>query len=100
MLKLPVATKQGSIDDITSRVTYITGIIKEVQANGKYKVEIASSGKEFPNIYPNDPNITYAVDDTVGILWEYGCREKPIIVGKLRTILEQEAIGGTNALGI
>ena len=100
MLKLPVATKQGSINDITSRNTYITGIIKEIQDNGKYKVEILSSGKEFPGIFPNDPNITYTVDDVVGILWEYGCREKPIIVGKLRAMSEQEATSGTNALGL
>jgi len=100
MLKLPIATKQGSIDDITFRNTYVTGIVKEVQSNGKYKVEISSSGKEYPNIYPNDPNITYAVDDVVGLLWEYGCREKPIIVGKLRAMSEQEATSGTNALGL
>ena len=99
MLKLPVATKKGSMDDITFRNSYITGIIKEVQANGKYKVEISSSGKEYPKIFPNDPNITYAVDNVVGLLCEYGCREKLIIVGKLRTIQEQMAFSGTNALG-
>ena len=99
MLNLPQAINKNSVGNVVFRNTYITAVIKEVQVNGKYKVEIASSGKQFPNVFPNDPNITYAVDDTVGILWEYGCREKPIIVGKLRVITGIETTKGVNSLG-
>ena len=99
MLNLPRATNKNTVGNIVFRNTYITAVIMEVQINGKYKVEIASSGEQFPNVYPNDPNIEYAVDDTVGILWEYGCREKPIIVGKLREIIEILTTKGINSLG-
>ena len=100
MLKLPVAIKQDSILNIVSRNTVTVAIIKELQGDGKYKIQILGSDKEHPNIYANDPNIEYAVNDRVGILWEYGCREKPIIVGILDEIIEEEVTGGTNALGL
>lgn len=100
MLKLPIATKQDSIANIVSRTTYITAIITEVQGNGKYKIEISGSEKSYPNVYANDPNITYAVDNRVGVLWEYGCREKPIIVGILDDLVEEEVTGGVNSLGV
>lgn len=99
MLKLPIATKQDSIVNIVSRTTYVTAIITEVQENGKYKIKISGSEKEYPNVYANDPNITYEVNDRVGILWEYGCREKPIIIGILDDIVEEEVTGGVNSLG-
>ncbi|MBA7576610.1 hypothetical protein ES708_18451 [subsurface metagenome] len=99
MLNLPRATRINTVGNITFRNTYITAKIKEDQGNGKYKVEIADSGQEYPNVYANDPNITYAVNDTVGILWEYGNREKPIIVGQLRDIQFIEVTGGVNSLG-
>ncbi len=100
MLKLPVAIKQDSILNIISRNTVTVAIIKELQENEKYKIQILGSEKEYPNVYANDPNIEYAVNDRVGILWEYGCREKPIIVGILDEIIEEEVTGGTSALGL
>ena len=100
MLKLPVAIKQDSILNIVSRNTVTVAIIKELQGDGKYKIQILGSDKERPNIYANDPNIEYAVNDRVGILREYGCGEKLIIVGILDEIIEEEVTGGTNALGL
>ena len=100
MLKLPIATKQDSILNIVSRNTVTNAIIKELQGNGKYKIQMLGSDKEHPNVYANDPNITYAVDDRVGILREYGCGEKLIIVGILDEIIEEEVMSGTNALGL
>ena len=100
MLKLPVATKRDSIGNIVSRNTYTTAIITELQGAEKYKIKVMGSDKEYPNVYANDPNITYAVNNKVGILWEYGCREKPIIVGILDEITENEVTSGTNVLGI
>lgn len=100
MLKLPVATKQDSVSNVIARNTYTIAIITELQGDEKYKIKILGSEKEYPNVYANDPNITYAVNDRVGILWEYGCREKPIIVGILDEIVEEEITSGTNALGI
>jgi len=99
MLNLTQAYRQNTAGNITFRNTYITAEIKEDQGNGKYKVEIAGSGKEYPNIFTIVTNPTYAVGDKVGILWEYGNREKPVIAGILRDIQFIEVTGGVNSLG-
>jgi len=99
MLNLTQAYRQNTAGNITFRNTYITAEIKEDQGNGKYKVEIAGSGKEYPNIFTIVTSPTYAVGDKVGILWEYGNREKPVIAGILRDIQFIEVTGGVNSLG-
>lgn len=98
MRNLPQATNRNSIDNITFRNTYITAEIKEDQGNGKYKVEIAGSDKEYPNVYTIEASPTYSTGDKVGILWEYGNREKPIIAGILRNITYTETTKSVNSL--
>ena len=100
MLNLAQATNRNSIGNITSRNTYITAEVKEDQGNGKYKVEIAGSDEEYPNVFTIETDPTYAVGDKVGILWEYGNREKPVIAGILRDIIFIEVTGGVNSLGV
>ena len=97
-LYLAGATTKNTVGNINFRNTYITAEIKEDQGNGKYKVEISGSEKEYPNVYTIEKDPTYAVGDKVGILWEYGNREKPIIAGILRDIEFIEATGGVNSL--
>ncbi|MCK4329312.1 hypothetical protein KAX02_05665 [candidate division WOR-3 bacterium] len=100
MLNLAWACTKNTVGNITSRNTYITAEIKEDQGNGKYKVEIAGSDKEYPNVFTIETDPTYAVGDKVGILWEYGIREKPVVAGTLRDIQFIEVTGGVNSLGI
>ena len=99
MLNLAWACTKNTVGNITSRNTYITAEVKEDQGNGKYKVEIAGSDKEYPNVFTIETDPTYAVGDKVGILWEYGNREKPVIAGILRDIQFNEVISGVNSLG-
>jgi len=99
MLNLAQATNRNTVNNITSRNTYITAEVKEDQGNGKYKVEIAGSDKEYPNVFTIETDPTYAVGDKVGILWEYGNREKPVVAGILRDITFIEVTGGVNSLG-
>jgi len=100
MLKLPKALREDAIDNIIYRTSYITGRITRVGSYDRYDVEIASSGKARKNVFVNDPNITYAVGNTVGIGWEDSNREKPIIIGILRDIKTREVAGGVNSLGV
>jgi len=100
MLKLPKALREDAVDNIMYRTSYITGIITRVGSYDRYDVEIAGSGKARKNVFVNDPNITYAIGDSVGIGWEDGNREKPIIIGILRPIITREVTGGVNALGV
>ena len=99
MLNLAWACTRNTVGNITSRNTYVTAEVKEDQGNGKYKVEIAGSDKEYPNVFTIETDPTYAVGDKVGILWEYGNREKPVVAGILRDITFIEVIGGVNSLG-
>ena len=100
MLNLAQASRQNTAGNITFRNTYITGKVTEVQSTGgKYKVEIAGSDKDYPNIYTIVTDPTYAVGDKVGILWEYGNREKPVIAGILRSMEFKEVTSGVNSLG-
>ena len=99
MLNLAQATNRNSVGNITSRNTFITGRVTEDQGNGKYKIDIAGSGKDYPRIFTIATDPTYAVNDNVGILWEYGNREKPVIAGILRDITFIEVTGGVNSLG-
>lgn len=98
-LYLALSTIKNTVGNINFRNTYITAEIKEDQGNGKYKVTMSGSEKEYPNVFTIETDPTYAVGDKVGILWEYGNREKPIIVGILRDIEFIEATGGVNSLG-
>ena len=99
MLNLAWACTKNTVGNITSRNTYITAEVKEDQGNGKYKVEIAGSDKEYPNVFTIETDPTYAVGDKVGILWEYGNREKPVVAGILRDITFIEVTSGVNSLG-
>lgn len=99
MLNLAWATTRNTVGNINFRNTYITAEVKEDQGNGKYKVEIAGSDKEYPNVFTIETDPTYAVGDKVGILWEYGNREKPVVAGILRDIQFIEVTGGVNSLG-
>jgi len=99
MLKFVWTSKRSNVENIGFRNTYITGEVKEDQGNGKYKVEIAEAEKEYPNIFTIETDPAYAVGDKVGILWEYGNREKPVIAGILRDIEFIEVTGGVNSLG-
>jgi len=99
MLNLAQATNRNTVGNINFRNTYITAEVKEDQGNGKYKVEIAGSDKEYPNVFTIETDPTYAVGDKVGILWEYGNREKPVVAGILRDITFIEVTGGVNSLG-
>jgi len=100
MLNLAWATTRNTVGNINFRNTYITAEIKEDSGNGKYKVEIAGSDKEYPNVWTIETDPTYAVGDKVGILWEYGNREKPVVAGILRDIQFIEVTGGVNSLGV
>ena len=100
MLRLPRAMRVNTVGNIMHRTSYITGKIMEVGSNNRYSVDISGSGKPYPKIFVNDPNIVYEVGDTVGIGWEDGNREKPIIIGILRNITEIKVVVGVNALGV
>ena len=99
ILNFPKNTRRNSIENVGYRNTYITGEVKEDMGGGKYKVEIAGGGEDYPNIYTIYTDPDYVVGEKVGILWEYGNREKPVIAGILRNITFREVSGSVNSLG-
>jgi len=100
MLRFNKATSSNVVGNIKHRGTYMTGIITADKGNGKYDVEIAGSGKPYINIYTIEKEPDYKIDEHVGILFEYGIREKPIICGVLRDIQQTEVTASVNSLGV
>ena len=100
MLDFSWSSKKNTVENIGFRNTYTTGKIAEDQGNGKYKVEISESGEDYPDIHTIETDPSYAVGDNVGILWEYGNREKPVVAGILRDITFIETTGSVNSLGL
>ena len=101
MLKFIWTSQRNNVENVGYRNTYITGKVAEVQSTeGKYKVKIAGADEEYPNIWSIVSNPDYANNETVGILWEYGNREKPVVAGVLRDITYIEVISSVNSLGV
>lgn len=98
--KFSETMKDFNIRGVIYRAAYVTGKITAVGTDNRYDVEIAGSGKSRKNVHVNDTNITYVVGDTVGIGYEDDNRERPIIIGKLRTITLKEVSSSVNALGV
>ena len=99
MLNFPRQTRRNSIENIGYRNSYVTGIVREDMGYGNYTVEIMEGGQNYPNIYTIELEPTYAAGDKVGVLWEYGNREKPLICGILRDIQYKEVSGSVDSLG-
>jgi len=100
MLRFNIATSRNAVGNIKHRGTYMTGKVTTDNGNGKYDVEIAGSGKSYPNILTIYKEPDYVVDETVGILFEYGIKEKPIICGVLNDIQYIEVAASVNSLGV
>ena len=101
MLKFIGISQRNNVENVGYRNTYITGKVAEVQSTeGKYKVKIAGADEEYPNIWSIVSNPDYVNNETVGILWEYGNREKPVVAGVLRDITYIEVTSSVNSLGI
>ncbi len=100
MLRFNKATSSNAVGNIKHRGTYMAGIVTADKGNGRYDVEITGSGKSYPDIFTIEKEPDYKVDEHVGILFEYGIREKPIICGVLRDIQQIEVTDSVNSLGV
>lgn len=100
MLRWNMANSSSVVGNIKHRGTYMTGVVTADKGNGKYDVEITESGKSYPNIWTIEKKPDYKVDESVGVLFEYGIKEKPIICGVLRDIQYIEVTATVNSLGV
>lgn len=100
MLRYNRATSSNTVGNIKHRSTYMTGIITADKGNGKYDVVIAGSNKSYPDILTIEKDPDYEIGESVGVLFEYGIREKPVICGVLRNIQRVEVTDSVNSLGV
>jgi len=100
VLRFNKVTSSNTVGNIKHRGTYMAGIVTADKGNGRYDVEITGSGKSYPNIFTIEKEPDYKVNETVGILFEYGIREKPIICGMLRDTQQIEVTASANSLGV
>jgi len=101
MLKFITTSQRNNVENIGYRTSYVSGEIAEVQSTeGKYKVKIAGTDDEYPHIWSIQTNPDYVVGERVGVLWEYGNREKPVLAGVLRNTTYIEVTSSVNSLGV
>jgi len=100
MLRFNIANSSSVVGNIKHRGTYTSGIVTADKGNGKYDVEIAGWDKSYPNIFTIEKEPDYVIGEKVGILFEYGIKEKPIICGVLRDIQYIEVTATVNSLGV
>ena len=100
MLRFNKATSSNAVGNIKHRGTYMTGIVTADKGNGKYDVEIAGSGKSIKDILTINKEPDYKVNETVGVAFDYGIKEKRIIFGVLRDIMQIEVTASVNSLGV
>ena len=100
MLRFNIATSSNAVGNIKHRGTYMTGIVTADNGDGSYDVEIAGSGKSIKNIFTLKKEPDYKVDETVGIAFDYGIKEKRIICGVLRNIIQIEVAASVKSLGV
>jgi len=100
MLRFNIATSSNVVGNIKHRGTYMTGIVAADNGDGSYDVEIAGSGKSIKNIFTTKKEPDYVVNETVGIVFEYGIKEKRTICGVLRDIKQIEVTASVNSLGV
>jgi len=78
----------------------MTGVVTADNGDGSYDVEIAGSGKSIKNIFTIKKEPDYKVNETVGIGFDGGIKEKRIIFGVLRDIKYIEVTASVNSLGV
>ena len=100
MLRFNKATSRNAVGNIKHRGTYMTGIVTADKGNGKYDVEIAGSGKSIKDILTINKEPDYKVNETVGIAFDYGIKEKRIICGVLKDIEYIEVTASVDSLGV
>jgi len=100
MLRFNRANTNSMVGNIKYRNTYLVGEVTADKGNGRYDVIIAGEDQPYPNIFTIEKQPDYVVGDKVGILYEYGIKEKPVICGVLRTIQESGITGVVNSLGV
>jgi len=100
MLRFNIATSSNAVGNIKHRGTYMTGIVTADNGDGSYDVEIAGSGKSIKNIFTTKKEPDYVVNEMVGIVFEYGIKEKRTICGILKDIKQIEVTASVNSLGV
>ena len=80
MLKPINAIIKDSLGNIIHRGSVVTGIIAADNGDGSYDVFISEAEEAYPHIFTLSDTPDLAVDDKVRILYEGGCKERPIIL--------------------
>lgn len=76
------------IDHINYRSTVMTGEVTADNGDGTYDVRINKAGSSYPNVEPINYDAVYMIGEIVDIIFEYGCRESPKIIGHSKKILQ------------
>lgn len=84
-------TNKNVIDHINYRSTVMTGEVTADNGDGTYDIRINKAISAYPNVEPINYDAVYLVGEIVDIIFEYGCRESPKIIGHSKKILQDPA---------
>ncbi|GAI87052.1 unnamed protein product [marine sediment metagenome] len=87
MLRPINAIIKDSIGNIIHRGIVVTGEVTKDNGNKSYDVKIAGEEKEYPRVFTLSRNPDLAVGDKVRILYKNGCKELPIILPPVTTVV-------------
>jgi hypothetical protein len=74
--------------NINDKITVRTGEITAVNDDGTYDVKIAQSDSAYPDVETIDYNAQFSKGEIVDIIFEYGNKESPKIVGTAKKIAQ------------
>ena len=83
---------KDSIGNIIYRGNVVTGTVAVVRGDGSYDVFISESDIAYPKIFTLSANPDLAVGDKVRILYKNGCKELPIILPPVITVIPGDLI--------
>lgn len=86
MLKPIDVFLKSNLGNIMHRKNLTTGIVKAINPNGSYDVEIGESGKIHKKIFTLSPDPDLAVEDKVRIANLHGSKEDPILLAPTRVV--------------
>ena len=87
MLKPINSIIKDSIRNIVFRGNVVTGTVAVDNGDGSYDVFISESDRAYPKIFTLSANPDLAVGDKVRILYMNGCKELPIILPPVTSII-------------
>jgi hypothetical protein len=80
---------KNSVNQIKYRETVVNGEVTSANSDGTYDVKIAQASSAYPSIESILYGEEFSVGEIVDVIFEYGCKEAPKIIGHSKKIAQE-----------